>query len=213
MWHIFFGSLFLSSVHVLIPNHWIPLVAIAKTEKLTKRETFIATIFTGFSHSLSTIILGVFVGFAGIKLSESYGYFTKIAAPAILFVIGLIYLLIDIRESLRHQHNHHHSFNNKEITRKKTKFAIVASLCLAMFLTPCIEIEAYYFQASTIGWTGIIVVSTVYMLITLITMSVLVNLGLKGANKFNSHFLEHHEKLITGIILIILAFISFFVTF
>ena len=209
MWQIFLGSLFLSVIHALIPNHWIPLIALSKTERWTTRETLFATFITGFSHTVSTIIIGIIVGFAGIELSENYGHLTKIAAPIILLVIGVAYFLMDIRTG----HHHHHHFELKDRDRKKTKIAVITSLSIAMFLTPCIEIEAYYFQASTIGWTGILIVSTVYLLITLLVMFTLVFLGMKGMNRLNSHFLEHHEKGITGIVLIILAFIAFFIEF
>jgi cytochrome c biogenesis protein CcdA len=80
-----------------------------------------------------------------------------------------------------------------------------------MFLTPCIEIEAYYFQAGTKGWIGIIIVSIVYTLTTVLTMLILVYLGTRGINRFKSHFLEHHEKGITGIVLVILGLLAFFV--
>ena len=209
MWQIFLGSLILSLIHASIPNHWIPLIAVSKTEKWTNKETLFATFITGFAHTISTIIIGIIVGFVGIKLSESYSYITKIAAPIILLSIGIIYFLIDLKSS----HHHHHFEIKDQIKNKKSKWTIIISLSIAMFLTPCIEIEAYYFQAATIGWLGIFIVSMVYLMITLIVMFALVYLGLKGVNRFNSHYLEHHEKRITGIVLILLGFLAYFVEF
>jgi len=211
MWQIFVGSLILSVIHALIPNHWIPLIAISKTEKWTNRETLFATFITGFSHTISTIIIGIIVGFVGIKLSESYSYITKFAAPTILILIGVIYCLIDLKSS--HHHHHHLEINDQKLKNRKSNLAIITSLSIAMFLTPCIEIEAYYFQAGTIGWIGIFIVSLVYLLVTLIVMFSLVYLGLKGVNKFNSHYLEHHEKRITGMVLIFLGLLVYFVEF
>lgn len=214
MWQIFLGSLILGLIHPLFPNHWIPLIAISKTEKWTNKETVVATLITGFSHTLSTIIIGIIVGFVGIKLSESYSYLTKVAAPVILFVIGIIYILLDLR-SAHHLHHHHHHFDidGEILKNKKSKLAIIITLCIGMFLSPCFEIEAFYFQAATKGWIGILIVSLVYLIMTLSIMVSLVYLGLKGINKFNSQFLEKHEKLITGIVLIILGFFAYFVEF
>ncbi len=209
MYQIFIGSLVLSLIHALIPNHWIPLIAVSKTEKWTKRETLYATFITGFSHTISTIIIGIIVGLVGIKLSESYNYVTKIAAPVILLVIGIVYLVIDLKSSS----HHHHDMDGETYAGTRSKIAIITSLSIAMFLTPCTEIEAYYFQASVIGWAGIFIVSAVYLAVTLIVMIVLVYLGMKGIYKFKSHYLEHHEKRITGIVLIILAFVAYFVEF
>lgn len=210
MWQVFIGSLILSVIHALIPNHWIPLIAISKTEKWTNKETLFATLVTGFSHTLSTIIIGIIVGFIGIKLSESYSYITRIAAPIVLILIGVIYCLLDLKSS---HHHHHHEIDNQKLKNRRSNLAIITSLSIAMFLTPCIEIEAYYFQAGTIGWIGIFIVSLVYLLITLFVMLFLVYLGLKGVNRFNSHFLEHHEKSITGIVLILLGLLAYFIEF
>ena len=209
MWQIFLGSIVLGLIHPLFPNHWIPLIAIAKTEKWSNRETISATLVTGFSHTLSTIIIGIIVGFVGIKLSENYSYLTKIAAPVILIIIGIIYLFLDFRS----HHHEHFNLSTETLKNRKSKFAIITTLCIGMFLSPCIEIEAYYFQAATKGWLGIFIVSVVYLTMTLIIMTSLVYFGLKGVNKFNSHYLEHHEKRITGIVLIVLGFFAYFVEF
>jgi putative Mn2+ efflux pump MntP len=210
MWQIFLGSIVLGLIHPLFPNHWIPLIAIAKTEKWTNRETLSATLITGFSHTLSTIIIGIIVGFVGIKLTESYSYITRIAAPVILVIIGIIYLFLDFRK--HHQHNHF-DLSEEKLKTKKSKIAIIITLCIGMFLSPCFEIEAYYFQAATKGWIGIFIVSVVYLVMTLVMMTALVYVGMKGINKFNSQYLEHHEKRITGIVLILLGIMAYFVEF
>ncbi|MFA6126322.1 MAG: hypothetical protein WC699_03360 [Bacteroidales bacterium] len=212
MYQIFFGSLILSLIHALIPNHWIPLIAISKTEKWTQRQTLLATAITGFAHTFSTILVGIAVGLIGYKLSSSYSVVSTLAAPLILMGLGLIYLIIDLRGM---HHHHHHDQNPTPVTGTgKSKWrAILISLSVAMFLTPCIEIEAYYFQAGSIGWLGIFIVSAVYLIMTILVMLTLVYLGFNGMKTFNSHFLEHHEKGITGVVLIALGLIAFFVKF
>lgn len=210
MWQIFLGSLLLSLIHALIPHHWIPLIAISKSEKWTTKETLFATFVTGLSHMVSTIIIGIIVGFVGIKLSESYSSIMSLAAPTILLGMGIIFVLLDLRSSHNHQH---FNIDSEAIKNKRSKTAIITSLSLAMFFAPCIEIEVFYFQAATFGWAGIFVVSAVYLVMTLLFLFALVYLGLKGVSKFNLHFLENHSKSFTGIILILLGLVAYFVEF
>ena len=209
MWQIFIGSLILSLIHALIPHHWIPIIAISRTEKWNMRESMYATFITGLSHMISTIVIGIIVGFAGMKLSESYSEITHIAAPSILLLIGVIYLILDIRQG----HHHHHTEIDDTLQNRKSKTAILSSLSLAMFLAPCVEIEAYYFQAANFGWPGIFTVSGVYLVMTLLFMSLLVYFGLKGVNKLKLTYFEHHSKRITGAVLILLGIIAYFVEF
>jgi len=111
--------------------------------------------------------------------------------------------------------NHHrHTHGIKQgANRNRSKVAIIASLALAMFLSPCLEVEAYYFQAGAAGWKGILMVSAIYVMITVSGMLLLVYLGNKGVSAIRSHFLDHHEKLISGAVLLLLGIFSLFVHF
>ena len=238
MIQIFFASLLLSVIHASIPNHWLPLIAIGKSENWMHSEIMFATVITGLAHTLSTVIIGIIVGVVGYKLSSSYGIISGVIAPAILVVLGIIYIILDLRGTKHahahftldkshqdndhnHEHNqihhhdhvHPHTLSVKPKTDKKTKWAVLSTLSLGMFLTPCIEIEAYYFQASTIGWVGIWIVSAVYTFVTVGTMMLLVYLGMKGVKNIRSHFLEAHEKRISGIVLIAVGLVVYFVKF
>lgn len=207
---ILIGSILLSLIHASIPNHWMPLIAIGKTEKWNVRDTLSVTAITGIAHTLSTIIIGIIVGILGYKLSSTYQFVTKIAAPSILITLGLIYIILDRRQN---QHHHHHHINTDELIHKKAKgkTAIITTLAIGMFFSPCIEIEAYYLTASSIGWLGIITVSVIYFFITIIGMLLLVYFGTKGLEKLNFHFMDHHEKLVSGVTLLILGIIAFFI--
>lgn len=208
MLQLFFGSILLSLVHAVIPNHWLPVVAIGKAENWTQRETLFVAGISGFAHTLSTVLVGIAIGIIGISLSSSYTIIAEKIAPALLIVLGLVYLVID---RLNH-HKHTHGMNTGKV-KNRSKWAIITSLALAMFLSPCLEIEAYYFQAGVAGWTGILLVSSVYVIITVSGMLLLVFLANKGVRAIQSHFLDHHEKLLSGIVLILLGIFSFFVHF
>jgi len=203
VWQIFLCSLILSIVHAVIPNQRLPLIVVSKTEKMTNKETLFATFVSGIAHTLSTVLIGIIVGFVGIKLFEYYSYVPEIIAPILLISIGILFLFFDLK-AFRHLHHYHFNIQD-QIKKNKSKWAILTSLSLAVFSTSCIEIEAYYFQAATIGWLGIFIVSIVYVIITLFLMFALVFLRLKGVNKFKFHYLEHHNKKITGILLILLG--------
>ena len=213
---IIVGAFLLSIVHASIPNHWIPLVALSKAENWDEKLTLGITAIAGFAHTLSTIIIGIIVGFLGYKLSGSYSFIVGVIAPSLLILLGIIYLLLSLKENKHNHHHHSHEIhiddNNPEGTKKKTTAAIVLALVISMFFSPCLEIEAYYFVASKLGWQGIITVSVIYTFITIAGMLLLVWLGMKGVKKIKSHFLEHHEKTITGILLIILGIAGYFIS-
>jgi len=206
---LFIGSLLLSVTHALIPNHWFPIAAVSKSENWTKLETMKVTVLTGFLHTLSTVIIGILIGFIGYKLQHEIEDVATYYAPIILIGLGLFFIIKNLRDK---SHTHCH-INPEQIKQasKKSKAAIITALGTMMFFSPCIEIEAYYFTAGREGWAGILMLSFIYLFVTVAVMIVVVELSRKSLNALNMklHFLEHYEKLITGIILIILGIVSF----
>jgi len=212
--NIFIGSLLLSIAHALIPSHWLPLIAIGKSEKWSEKELLITTTITSISHVSSTIIIGIIIGFANYKLSESYFQITKIIAPGILIALSFIYFYLEYRhKKITSSHHHHHIDIETIIQKKKNKKSIILSLVIAMFFSPCLEIEIYYLTASQFGWTGIIIVSAVYFIVTVAGMLLLVFLAFKGISKLKWNFLEHHDKLIAGLILLIVGLLALFIEY
>lgn len=208
MIQILLGSILLGLTHALIPNHWFPLAAVSMQQKWDSRDSFQITLITGFLHTLSTIIIGVIIGFIGYTLSNAVDTISHIIAPALLALLGLIFLVIHFRHPGSHEHEHGHLDTKKvEEASKRSKSAVVIAIATMMFFSPCIEIEAYFFAAGQYGWTGILTLSAVYMFITLVMLSLLVQLARKGMKSLSErlHFLEHNERLINGIILIALA--------
>ena len=70
-----------------------------------------------------------------------------------------------------------------------------------------------FFSAVTIGWSGILVVSVVYLVVTVLAMVVLVDCGMKGVNALEKklHFFGHHEQGLTGAMLIVLGVVAYFI--
>lgn len=211
MFSLIAGSLLLSITHALIPNHWFPLAAVSKSENWGKVETAKVTALTGFLHTISTIIIGIIIGFVGYKLGDTIEMISEIYAPIILFGLGLYFIVTNLRNK---SHTHCH-INPEQIKQasKKSKRAIITALGTMMFFSPCVEIEAFYFTAGQYGWTGIILLSSIYLFVTVAAMIFIVELSRKSLNVLNKklHFLEHYEKLVTGIILILLGILSFFI--
>ncbi len=211
MFSLIVGSLLLSITHALIPNHWFPLAAVSKSENWTKSETAQVTALTGFLHTISTIVIGIIIGFVGYKLGDTIETISEIYAPVILFGLGLYFIITNLRNK---SHTHCH-INPEQIKQasKKSKTAIITALGTMMFFSPCVEIEAFYFTAGQYGWAGIITLSAIYLFVTVVVMIFIVELSRKSLNVLNKklHFLEHYEKLVTGIILILLGILSFFI--
>jgi len=195
----------ISLLHAVIPNHWLPVLAIGKKEGWTLSETSRITFIAGLAHVISTIIIGLLLGLIGKELTEHIEDFTRIIAPSVLILMGLYFV---------RQHYKHHHFHLKPdaIQKKKSKRAIIMALVIAMFLSPCMEIEAYFLLAGAKGWYVMAGIAGMYAIVTLAGMLIWIRIVYKGLLKLNWHKWEHNAGIITGLVLIGTGIISFFIS-
>jgi len=185
------GSAVLSIFHALIPSHWLPILAIARKEAWRPAETMWVTFIAGLAHVLSTVLVGIVLAALGGVLASEMELFTVWIAPALLIGLGLFYI---------YQHYYHHHFHLHKPARS---WGIIASLAMAMFLSPCFEIEGYFLAAGQYGWGFVGLLALVYGVLTIGGMLVWVRLALHGLKRLDWHAWEHNAGLIAGITLIV----------
>lgn len=203
MTSILIGSLLISLLHAVIPNHWLPVLAIGRKEGWSLAETIRITFIAGMAHVISTIVIGVLLAMIGSEFATHIEDFTRIIGPSILLLIGLYFV--------RQHYTHHHFHLEKKQIERKSKGAVVGALVIAMFLSPCMEIEAYFLLAGSKGWYFLVMIAGLYTIITVAGMLVWIRIAYKGLLKLNWHKWEHNAGIITGLVLIITGIISFFI--
>lgn len=203
MYSIIIGSIILSLLHATIPNHWLPVIAIGRKEKWSVAEVTQVTFISAISHGLSTIVIGFVLGFIGAEMAVKIENFTHYIAPFVLIILGLLFIY-------RH-HYHKHFHLSDEIKKKKSKKAIIIALVLAMFLSPCMEIEAYFLLAGTQAPWLIWFIAALYLVITTSGMVLLVRFAYLGVLKLNWHTLEHNAGIVTGLTLVATGILAFFI--
>ena len=66
MYSIITGSLIISLLHAVIPNHWLPVLAIGKKDNWTLQEVTKVTFIYGLAHALSTIVIRIILELLGL---------------------------------------------------------------------------------------------------------------------------------------------------
>ncbi|HCZ36189.1 MAG TPA: hypothetical protein DHV26_09725 [Cytophagales bacterium] len=196
------GSLTLSVLHALIPNHWLPVLAIARKENWSVNKATKVTLIAGLAHALSTVLIGFIIGVAGIQLAANLNYFTAYIAPSVLIALGVFFIY------QHHTHKHFHLHRHKEIVSDKK---VIVSLVVAMFFSPCFEIEAYFLMAGARGLKLVSLIALLYTVVTVGGMVIWVSITYRGLLKLNWHTLEHNAGIITGITLVLTGILSFFI--
>lgn len=184
------GAALLSLFHALIPSHWLPVLAIGKQEGWSTGRILGVTLLAGSAHVLSTVALGLVLAALGGALAEKAETFMHWIAPVLLIALGMFYL---------YQHYRHHHFH---LQRNNMPWGVVVSLAVAMFFSPCLEIEGYFLAAGPYGWPFVFLVALLYGVVTIAGMLLWVRLALGGLQRLDWHAVEHNAGVITGLTLI-----------
>ncbi|HAZ24788.1 MAG TPA: hypothetical protein DCY95_09270, partial [Algoriphagus sp.] len=65
------GTIMLSLLHGLIPSHWLPVLALKEKFGWQGSKTVRIAAMAALAHSLSTFLLGVFLGLFSLSLAET----------------------------------------------------------------------------------------------------------------------------------------------
>ena len=203
MFSLLAGTFILAFIHALIPNHWLPLVAVARAEQWKVRDVTTVTFISATAHVLGTVALGIVLGVIGKELKEEYGRAINVGASVLLIIFGLIYYTVNLP--------HHHHSSRKDVAQyKRSKKKWILIFIVMMFLSPCLEVESLFLSAGAYGMGAVTLLSIVYAIVSISGILLLVTLGFKGVNLLSAQFIEHNEKRISGIVLIAVGIISFF---
>jgi nickel/cobalt transporter (NicO) family protein len=204
MFSLLAGTFLLAIVHALIPNHWLPLVAVARAEHWNRKEVLSITFTAALAHVTGTVLLGIILGKIGKQLGEEYGNIIYVASAILLIAFGLIYFTVNLP-------HHHHSTQRDVIAYKNSKRKWILIFIFMMLFSPCLEVETLFLSAGAYGMGAVFILAVLYAVISVSGILLLVNLGHNGARLLPAEFIEHNEKRISGFVLIAVGIITFFI--
>ena len=201
---LFWGTLVLSLLHGLIPGHWLPVVALKKQFGWSAGVTLRVAAMAASAHAISTIGLGIVLAWAGGWMADQVEAFTHWGMPLGLIALGIFFMY-------QHYMHHHFHLSHEEDVTHASRRKVIGLLVLMMFLSPCLEIEAFFVLAGTQGWHTVGLVSALYAFLSVAGITLWVAVAQTGLQRLNWHRIEHNAGLISGAVLVLTGVLSFFV--
>lgn len=215
----------LGFVHTILgPDHYIPFVFMSKARQWSMRKTISITLLCGLGHVLSSVLLG----FIGIALSYGVTELTDFEdkrgswAAWGFAIFGLLYMLWGLyrayknkphkhlhihNEGIAHEHTHEHLHEHDHLHAKEKMTNITPWVLFVIFvLGPCeplIPTIIYPAVQDRGSISEAIIVSSVFMIVTLITMVSMVVLLERGIKMVQLKKLERYTHAIAGAMLLL----------
>jgi sulfite exporter TauE/SafE len=188
-------------VHTILgPDHYLPFIMIARAREWSLRRTLSLTVLCGLGHVLSSVVIGgigIVVGSQIQKITWIESFRGDLAAWA-LTAFGLLYALWGLRHYLQHRrgeaHHHHKVGAKSNITPWMLFIIFVLGPC-----EPLIPVLMYPAAHESMG--AIILVTSVFSITTIGTMTALVWVASTGLSKFHFKRLEPMGHFMAGAVI------------
>lgn len=201
-------------LHTLMgPDHYLPFIMMSRAGKWSKVKTVLITLICGLGHVGSSILigsLGVFLGITVEKICLLEQFRGNIAAW-LLAGFGLAYFIYGLRKAIINK-PHKHLYPNKEeqlyydsgiedhqnIGNQELSVTPWA-LFVIFILGPCEPlIPILMYPAAQSSISGMILVTSLFCIFTIITMLILVMLSLYGIDLLPHNRLDRYSHAIAG---------------
>jgi sulfite exporter TauE/SafE len=189
-------------VHTILgPDHYLPFIVIGKARNWNQSRILGLTAVCGIGHVLSSVLIGMFGIFIGIqlqKLTWLEGIRGNLAAWG-LIAFGLLYAIWGLRHYFRHKKkingSHKHS---------TTSDATPWMLFIVFFLGPCEPlIPLLMYPAAHESTMAIVLVTTIFGVVTIGTMLIAVWAASLGLSRINMNRLQPLSHFVAGIIIFV----------
>jgi len=210
-------------LHTLVPDHWAPIVMLARQQGWSVARTVQAAAIAGLGHVTSTLVLGLILWAAGAALATRYGHVVDIVAAIALIGFGLWIAYQGWRETreghgrphLAHSHlhthgdglEHIHSHEHEEPGETARDEAVHAhshaaagrtALLLILGSSPMIEGIPAFLAASTYGVALLAAMALMFAVATIVTYIVTCAVGIATLQRTSFGVLERYGEVLSG---------------
>jgi len=194
-----------TAVHALMPTHWLSFVLVARAQKWSRGKMLQVVLVSGLGHVTTTTLVGLAAAALGKEISQHARQFDTALPALILMAFGLYYLVMGWRRE-GHRHCDHDHTNDPIMANK----VAAGALFLEMTLSPCETLVPIFFASGSLPWATLAAMAVAMSLITVAAMCGLAYLGYIGYQKLTFPWLEHNERLLLGVILLLLGGFAYF---
>lgn len=207
---------------VLGPDHYLPFIVISRARNWSLPKTLLISFFCGLGHVLSSVVLG-FVGIAlgvAVLRLETVESFRGGAAAWLLIGFGFAYFIWGLHravknkphkhihihsDGVKHEHLHTHEAEHSHVHDEKKRASLTPWILFTIFVFgPCEPlIPLVMYPAAKHNISGVILVSLVFGLTTILTMLTIIAVSSWGVNFLRLGRLERYVHAIAGAMIFI----------
>lgn len=218
-------------LHTIVPDHWGPIVVVARQRGWSAAHTARAAAVAGTGHVVTTLILGAIVWYAGSLAAAQYAREVRLISALALVAFGLWIAYGGWREAQgghahlhRHadgtEHVHWHEHEDDDWHAVSDGVAVLhdhshavtgrTTLLLLLGSSPMVEGIPAFLAASTYHPQLLLTMAIVFAAATILTYVVLSVAGLRGVQRRSFGVFERYGEMLSGLVVAIVGLYQLF---
>ena len=213
-------------LHTLVPDHWAPIVVLARQQGWSIARTARTAALAGVGHVGSTLALGLVVWLAGVAVSVRYGHIVEVVTAAALIVFGAWVAYggwNELRHGAPHAHHEHahlhvhddgtrhvhwHQHHDADEHEAQGSAAVLhvhshrssgrTALLLILGSSPMVEGLPAFLGASAYGAPVLGIMAAVFAAATIATYVATCAFGVAGLARISLGPLERYGEVLSG---------------
>jgi putative Mn2+ efflux pump MntP len=199
---LLFGAALVGVLHMSAPDHWATLCILSQKSSWNRKKLFGISLATAAGHAILSATLGFGIAVAGLL-------FSRLVSSYISYVVGFIMLAVGLFigiKSLASKNKREVTPEEKLLETKKKRNAsslkgIGYFAVLGAALSPDISITPIFLASITVGVLFALYLLIIFVVTSILTQLVLVQVGIKGLAKTFEHVPEKYNDSIVGLII------------
>lgn len=224
-------------VHSILPDHWVPLAVVARTQRWGLLKVGRVTFFASLGHVLTSLVLGGIIAAIGLQFQQAIDIQQGHIVGVVLMLTGIVFLIWGfVGEGHGHSHapgvgqghvhgfRHHHEHDHEEShthdhahrqqpgqSQEQPLLKRLAAIAVpfGVAASPDLTILPIALAASAIGTVAIVSVLSVFAVVTIMTFIGLTIIATLAGYQMKGDWLEKHATTITALVLIGIGVVAF----
>ncbi|MDO9222839.1 MAG: hypothetical protein Q7U20_03905 [Caulobacter sp.] len=189
-------------VHVAIPTHWLPFVLVGRAQGWRLPRVLTAAAAAAVGHIATTSVVGVLILMAGRFMEQWIQGVLHYAAAALLLGFGLFYLTRAFQRRVALAGvTDENAVAPPRVDDRAAWWGVVGALALS----PGEVLLSFYLTGDSHGWPGLVLLSAMFLIGTLVGMVALIALTWAGMTHFRLDRLARYESAFLGAVLVALG--------
>ncbi|MHB8361917.1 MAG: hypothetical protein ACYDAO_10410 [Thermoplasmataceae archaeon] len=192
---LLFLSIIIALVHMVAPDHWVPLIAISKKNNYTEFKKYGMASGIAGGHAVISGAIAFLILVLGLTFLKSYTNDLIYLSIFLLLIVGLYFIFNGLHES-------------KEVDRK------IENSIIAVSIFPDLAIVPIIVSASVLPFSEIIIIFIGFLIASIISLNIMIYVSsLAIGDKFSSMKPENMDYVIGGLLLITALIVTLFPSF